>query len=311
MEDEIKLNNTNDKTPDLSDQEIDLESQPSSGPNPKTDSNRTSVYHGEALAIDELQELMRDQRHRTIVLCGGVDTGKTTILSELFTLFQAGTISNNIFKGSRTLVGFEKRSYLARVESGSLIPETERTKLLSKDRFLLLSILQESVEFKFVLTDIAGEGFRQAIEGESSSADLSIVKKATVVVIVVDGSRLANLSERIAAKAETTRLIKWLMEKQYTTIQTTLQIIVSKMDTVSKAPASYATIAFIDAMEQEFKKAFANQLKLLLFRRVSARKSKNSGLADLLSDWTRRNREVPTQTVPHILSSRQMGRFTK
>ena len=63
---------------------------------------------------------------RVVVLAGPVDSGKTTLLTSLYELFQWGTVADQLFAGSTTLPAFEQRCHLARTVSGGEIADTGR-----------------------------------------------------------------------------------------------------------------------------------------------------------------------------------------
>lgn len=53
--------------------------------------------------------------------------GKTTLVAALYEKFNEAPFANYLFAGSKTLVAMERRSHLARLTSGALRPDTERT----------------------------------------------------------------------------------------------------------------------------------------------------------------------------------------
>jgi hypothetical protein len=82
---------------------------------------------GEELDLNGAAEIMGASLSRVIVVAGDVNSGETTLIAALYDKFNEAPFANYLFAGSKTLVAMERRSHLARLTSGALRPNTERT----------------------------------------------------------------------------------------------------------------------------------------------------------------------------------------
>ena len=158
------------------------------------DADFISIYSGDELLEEELTSISYKYRTRLILIMGEPNSGKTTLIASLFDLFQKGGYGGYIFAGSRTQLGFEKRCHLARLSSGRLIPDTERTR--SNDfHFLHLAVKNEKAKSSIehlLFADISGEQFRLARDYDEEMKRLNILNRADVIFCIADGALLVE-----------------------------------------------------------------------------------------------------------------------
>src|SRR5205085_5639270 len=94
--------------------------------------NKASEYidlpKGKELNESAALNLAKSRPVQWIVLAGPSDSGKTTLLTSLYELFQWRKVEGYAFAGSNTLPAFEERCYLSRRDSGNVTPHTPRTR---------------------------------------------------------------------------------------------------------------------------------------------------------------------------------------
>src|SRR5258708_39842389 len=91
--------------------------QPSAAASPGTVPDVIDLPSGNELDALAAAELQGAQLVRLIVVAGPVGAGKTTLITTLHDLFQAGKIGHYAFAWSRTLPAFERRWPFSRISS--------------------------------------------------------------------------------------------------------------------------------------------------------------------------------------------------
>jgi hypothetical protein len=136
---------------------------------------------------------------RLVVWAGEPDSGKTTLSAEIYERHRRRE-AHTSFAGSETLLGFEERIHLSRVESGRVTPRTKRTDLDPDERELLhLRVQGVAGRTDLLIADIPGEVFRRIRDHEISTGDVPLLSQAEKFVIVVDGGLIARPGARTTA----------------------------------------------------------------------------------------------------------------
>src|SRR5438876_9938239 len=91
--------------------------------------NTVRLASAEVLSPAEVDEFLRWRSATFVTIIGERDSGKTTLILAIYDRFLEGPFAGCLFTGSRTLIGFEKRSHLARAESGRSQPDTPHTSI--------------------------------------------------------------------------------------------------------------------------------------------------------------------------------------
>lgn len=216
-----------------------------------------SIYFasGEALLGSSIETITYAFPTKLILIIGGPDCGKTTLVSAVFESFQKGPLGNFIFAGSHTQVGFETISYFAREASGRVDPETERTKS-AEFLYLHLSIRDKLLAHKaqhLLFTDVSGERFNLARDAQAEMDELTILKKADHIFYMVDGEALSNVETRSTTKQDVIIFLKRAIKAHILTKDNQLIILINKFDRVIKNSAEQAIESFFTA---QLKKLF-------------------------------------------------------
>lgn len=272
----------------------------------------------------QAENITRSSLTRVVVCGGAIGSGKTTLLATIHDLFLKGEFAGYCFAGSRTLLGFESRCFESRIESGRNQADTERTKAnLDEVDFLHLAVrkskLTDPVQH-LLFPDISGEVFRQARSSTAECQRLWILNRADHFVVLFDGAKLANLSERHGAKAFGTQLIRSCIDSNMIDGSTNLDIIFTKMDVVNKSPQKNDVISFIAGIKKFVADNFEKSVARVRFIEIAARPLNDHTLVDgyglerAFPDWV----EVPSdhshsqehKTIENYSRQFQKFRFT-
>lgn len=202
---------------------------------------------GEALTAEEALAVTRAAPARVIVIAGPARSGKTTLIASLYERFHDGPLAGYLFAGSRTLVGFEKRCHLSRRASGRETPDTERTSHAASDVLLHLSVrAQEGGQcLDLLFTDIYGEAFRQAADSTDEAEQLTVLKRADHVALLVDGAKLASLTQRQEPYSQADALLASCLEVGVLGPESRVQILVTKADKLRGGTRPEVNLAFV------------------------------------------------------------------
>lgn len=254
---------------------------------------RIPIHSAAELSETDTAPIMRSTLARILVMAGPADSGKTTILTSLYELFQAGPFAELQFGGSRSLHAFERRCHMSRIASERDAPETERTKLSYDIEYLHLRLrpmAEGSRALVFLMTDLPGERFRLARDSEEECKKLSVLKRADHVAVLLDGQKLADLRTRTQAFQDTRALIRSFVDAEMIDHRTMLQIVFSKWDLVENATEIDDVKKFVDSSEKKLTNEFGDRVGDVSAFRIAARPETTVlpfgfGLDGLLSHW--------------------------
>ena len=248
------------------------------------------LLSGEEWRIDNLKIVMSQYSTKKIFIIGDSDSGKTTLLIRLFSAFQHAPFKDYIFAGSTTLLGFERRIHLSKVESDVEDEKTEKTN--SKEfSFLHLALkvkdnLQGTANH-LLLSDISGERIQLARDSSDEMKELALLRNADFVLIVLDGAKVADLRLRVATILKSQTFLRKALDDGIISTQQKVRIILSKWDLVSTSDG----FNFENDIVVPFRSLFENRVPNLKFQQICTRSSQPNmiestfGLTDLLNDW--------------------------
>ncbi len=254
---------------------------------------RVALPSGEPLSPDDVDCFLRWRPVTFVTIVGELDSGKTTLICSLYERFLKGRFANYLFAGSRTLVGFEKRSHHSRIDSGRAAPDTMRTSISDGLRYFHLSLVHESIKgnrIELMLSDRAGETYKKARSNSELVNDLIEVKKAQYVVVLLDGGRLVDPVQRSGAIQVVRQTIRALLDGGALTNTSKVQVVTTKIDLVRNIAQQESLKEQVDAFKDKLIKDFAKRLGELSFKEVAARDphgklSSAHGIDDLLAIW--------------------------
>lgn len=257
---------------------------------------------------------------RLIVIAGGAECGKTTLLASIFELFQRGPFAGFSFAGSRTLLGLEKRCHLARIASNRSSPETEHTQLSPEDTLLHLRVREldmESEPIDLLFTDLAGERFRLARDSTDECRRLGILKRADRFVVMLDGAKLSDAAGRHAAYADGRSLLRSCLDAEMLDIGSQVDVLISKLDIIEKHDGDGSVRTYIETIKSALSDDFSGRVAGLRFIEVAASpvedtRSLGHNLHLCFPDWARvfiQRSYVGLHHPPIATATREMDRY--
>jgi len=278
---------------------------------------------GEALNEKLAADVAREDTSKVIMIAGPYRSGKTTIITSLFEAFQDAPLSNYLFRGSRTLVGLERRCHLGREESGLEEADTSHTSLREGVMFLHLALSTfEAGKLdtrSLLLSDISGELFRTIRDSSEAAKQLVSLTRADHLCIVVDGEKLVKRSERQIAKNDSRSILRSIIEADVLPRSCVVDIAITKWDLIVEAldgPDGKQTGEYIDGTKSVLKTVARNHP--LRIHEIAARPPKEAkvpfahGLPTLLRSWM--SKKEPSAGSPIYIPRnpvREFGRFTQ
>jgi hypothetical protein len=247
--------------------------------------------HAELLTVEDADELLRWRSANMVAIVGEREAGKTTLVTEIYERFIRGPFAGYRFAGSRTLAGFERRCHLARLESGASAPDTERTSAREGLRFFHLGLTaqEEARRIDLLISERAGESYRQARNEPSRALGFVELAKARTVVFVLDGARLALDLLREEAFSSVRNLVRASAETKALSPQAEIQFVTTKIDLLETEALVHAVDA-VTQFEKRMEEAYRDQFARITCWRTAARDPSRKleparGVAALLQSW--------------------------
>lgn len=269
------------------DDEDDSEGQQSAVP------TRLSLPSGEPLLPAEVDRFLLRKPAKFVTVVGEFDSGKTTLICALYDKFLKGSFAGYLFSGSKTLVGFEKRSHHSRVDSGRSAPDTPRTSLYDGLRYFHLSLAHGEVSqsrIELMLSDRAGEEYEKARGNSELVETLIEVKKASFVVLLLDGGRLADPFQRAGAMQAVRQTIRAFLDGGALMSHSRVQVVTTKFDLLKGIQKRESLEIQVEKFQAGLINDFSDRLGELSFWEIAARDphgefSAAHGMAELLMSW--------------------------
>jgi hypothetical protein len=256
---------------------------PSLTPEVTPGSDSPDAHHyssGDALTGEEALDITRAAPVRVIVLAGPNDSGKTTLLASLYERFLYGPLSGFRFAGSRTLVGFEHRCHLSRRASGRETPDTKRTSHTATDLLLHLSVrpLAGGPRQELLFTDVFGETFRQAGDSTEECEQLTVIRRANHLALLIDGEKLISTTHRQQPYSRADDLLASCLAVGLLGSWSHVQIVVTKWDLLATGPRSEEQMSFARAKSEWLQGRYAGKLGTVECFESAARPEASSDL---------------------------------
>ena len=182
------------------------------------------------LTLEDTEDLAERHGLTIVLIAGEYECGKTTLLVALWnSLLNHGAIADANFAGSRTALGFERRAWLARLACHGEKPDTDRTHE-SENGFLHLRLAIHNRMREVLLSDVAGETFKQVRYGTPFSEKIDWLDSANLALFLIDGEDFADDGRRSSALENTRRLIGQLRESGATP---SVAVVLAKADLIT------------------------------------------------------------------------------
>jgi hypothetical protein len=247
---------------------------------PKLNTN-IELHDGEELSDEFAQIICQSSQTRLIVLAGDSESGKTTLLSALYEKFLRGNLLDYSFAGSKTLLGFEKRSWRARIVSNAQEADTERTR--SGEQNLLHLLLCRKVDNiktfqNILLLDISGEDYREARVSREACLKLQKLKRADHLAMLIDGEKILDVMQRHEAVRNSKQLLQRILDTNMLPARPNIYILVTKYDKIKPVESELTVRDFLQNVEQSFQDTFASKVGSFQFCKIASRPKSPSPL---------------------------------
>ena len=195
-----------------------------------TEGREPLITTDQFLTLADTEDLAERHGLTVVLIAGEYESGKTTLLVALWnSLLSHGAIADAHFAGSRTALGFERRAWLARLACHGEKPDTDRTHE-SENGFLHLRLAAHDCMHEVLLSDVAGETFRQVRYGTPFREKIEWLDTANLALFLIDGEGFADDGRRSSALSNTRRLIGQLRESGATP---SVAVVLAKADLIT------------------------------------------------------------------------------
>lgn len=250
---------------------------------------------GKELNDSAALDLARSRPVQWIVLAGPSDSGKTTLLTSLYELFQWRKVEGYAFAGSSTLPGFEERCYLSRRDSGNQLPHTPRTRYEGPNPlYLHLRIRSTKGLHPFgdiLCTDVSGEMFEHARDSVAECKEMIFLKRANHFLLFLDSAKGVQQDKRWAMFEDGKALLRSCVDSSMIGANCVVNVVWSRFDYFVAEEAEVAHQLFRAEVEKELRETFNKVIPTLMFSQVAARPLKaptlriGHGVPALLKQW--------------------------
>jgi hypothetical protein len=218
--------------------------------------NIEGSYRYDSLKDADVNNLVSDSRPTLITLFGVSECGKTTFVGSLFAILRRRPcLLKKTFIDSDTLTGFERRVHqrFLSEDGQSVIQRTQR-----KAGSILNVVLgneQGNNQHMFVISDLSGEIYRDAISDITIVQQQKAVKYADKLVIFADIEPLLKAKSYNSYKENFQSLLSRFKENDMLPVGAEVYVALNKSDMVESA-AIDASKTETGEVDEEKKKAF-------------------------------------------------------
>lgn len=245
------------------------------------------------LSLEDADALLRWREASLVAVVGERNGGKTTLVTELYERFLRGPFAGYDFSHSLSLLGFERKSFQSRAESGGEVPDTPRTSKQDGLSFfhLALSGGADLRRTDLMVSERAGEVYREVRDRPAGAPELVEVRKARTVAFVIDGERIADHRRRAEALASVRNIARAFADSGAIPPDAELQAVTTKCDLL-RGDESTAALEALAHFEERFAAQYRDRFAAVSTHRTAARDPNGvvevgEGLEPLLRSWLR------------------------
>lgn len=273
------------------DEDVDVFEQPASEQSSEPEEDWATLPLSAMLSLDDADELFRWRAASVIAIVGERNGGKTTLVSEIYERFLRGPFADTLFCDSWSLSGFEMKSFQSRADSGAETPNTPRTSAQDGLRFFHLAVSDAANHHDrtdLLISERAGETYREIRDNPEQSSEMVELRKATVIVFIIDGERVVDARKRAEVFASVRNIIRALHETSTIKMSAQVQLVTTKYDLMGGDSAAEARVA-LSEFENRIITAFGDQYVVRAFQ-TAARDPAGliapaTGVAPLFRSW--------------------------
>lgn len=270
--------------------DVDVFEQTSTPVPSQEDREWEKLPHADLLSIEDADELLRWRPANVVAVIGERGGGKTTLITEIYERYLRGPFAGHRFAHSRTLLGFERKGFLARLESGGAEADTERTSKAEGLKFFHLGLASDhGARTDLLISERAGESYREARNDPTKARDFVELSKARTLVFVLDGERVALDKTRNEAFAAVRGMVRAFTDAGVVSFRAEMQMVTSKFDLLQRPGLEHAVRALAQ-FEERMVQANAGRFAKASCARIAARAKDNRfapawGVDEVLQGW--------------------------
>lgn len=226
-------------------------------------SKRVAISPSEGFTFEDVGKFLAAQPGTVVTLIGDRDSGKSTLLCAIYDRFLHGPFADRQSAGVRTITALERRAHLERVESGRDIPDTQHTSLAEGLQYFHFAACKDddlAGRESLLISDRAGETYKNARANTSLVDTLLELPHADYLVLLLDGARIANPTNRAGAMFAVRQTLQMLTDHKSMSLNDRVQIVLSKIDLVDAATdvahAKQQVTEFMDRIRRDFARKF-------------------------------------------------------
>ena len=263
---------------------------------------RVDLPSGKSLTPAAVDAFLRWRPAIFVTIVGDLNSGKTTLICSIYDRFLRGPFANYLFTGSRTLFGFERWSHRSREASGGVKPDTEHTSRREELRFFHFAVSRSDrldSRRDIMLSDRAGEIYRETRDHPEKVEELREVYIADRLVLLLDGSRIADPVERAEAMQSVRQTLRAFLDGGALHASSVVQVVTTKIDLLNKLEDKPAIDTLLADFQRRLDSDFGPRVGRLAFFSVSARDPDGQlapafGVDALFSDWAEASSHTAT-----------------
>ena len=249
---------------------------------------------GDELSSKEIDTILRRSPTKVLAIAGAPESGKTTLISAIYSQFHFGPFANYLFAGSETLLGFERRCHLSMISSGLEQPRTERT-LDMEIKMLHLRLCRIGMEkqtSEILLSDVSGELFRDFSSSNKVAESLEWIRRANRFILLVDGEKLLSNEKRQDARSSATLILRTCFDNNLLGEGVDIDILLSKYDLIKESQKRKKALEFWKIIKDEFEQRLSSYKNNYRFMEIGSRclgeyPELKSNLSELFSLWVK------------------------
>lgn len=284
-----------------------------------TATDNVRLCPNERILTAELTALRNRVPTHTIVLVGEQKAGKTTLLACLYGMFCKGSVGEYSFVTSKTLRAFAERHHLALAKTRRATPTTYRTSRADNVGFFHLCLSSGNNTTDLIISDRSGEDFDDARVNTALIPELRELALADRVCFLLDAAKLTNIKTRATYRRTFSQLIRALIDNRAVPKRAKIEVLVTKLDKVSRPESDPALLEAVRAYEKELMDEFKPHWPGFATYEICALPSANHligfvGLQELVARWCEAPVAIDTRPLPVADGLRQfdllLGRWS-
>ncbi len=278
----------------------------------KADLDWVELPSSDALTEITSQQVLFSAQCSRVLLVGAVGSGKTSILTGIYERLCRGSLEGWTFVGSSTLIGFEKRCWEGRTNSGGNRDQIGRTSLQSDDYLLHLHVANaQARRINLLMADLSGEVFKEIKYHPGAAGALPILQAADHLTIVVDGARLADPRERQVAINDGVAALRACVAFGRLRDGVAIELVIAKWDAAVAAELDmpWANEYVFDALRRVVEGDRPVGAFVTASRPTSGDFELGTGVANLVTAWAELPRPLDSAPVPLPPETRAYLRF--